>query len=336
MAFRQVIGHRTALELAARALARGSLPPSLLLTGPEGIGKGLVAQGIAQAMNCLNPRIGSESDTIAIDGCGSCSVCSRIDRGAFPDFIVVKPTETGSKIIESETGVIKIDQLRSVVVIDQAEKMDAHAQSAFLKNLEEPPTSTQFILVTSRPDMLLGTVRSRCPRLRFGFLAVDEIVEILLATEGREEKLCRAAAATSGGSVGRALKIATGEFSTSRDAALKFLDVISSARDVRAKVSGAKAFVPATGKRRTPAADRQELRLRLESVSALLRDIEAVTAGTSIPLVNADVSGKVRKIAKEFSGVRSRLAFSIVHQAIDAVDRNGSPKVVADWVASRL
>ena len=327
MAFRQIIGHRTALELAARALARGSLPPSLLLTGPQGIGKGLVAQGIAQAMNCLNPRIGSESDTLAIDGCGSCSVCSRIDRGAFPDFIVVKPTETGSKTIESETGVIKIDQLRSVF---------DHAQSAFLKNLEEPPTSTQFILVTSRPDMLLGTVRSRCPRLRFGFLAVDEIVEVLLATEGREEKLCRAAAATSGGSVGRALKIATGEFSTARDAALEFLDAISSARDVRAKVSGAKAFVPAKGKRRTPAADRQELRLRLESVSALLRDIEAVTAGTSIPLVNADVSGKVRKIAREFSGVRSRLAFSIVHQAIDAVDRNGSPKVVADWVASRL
>ena len=351
MAFRQIIGHRTALELAARALVRGSLPPSLLLTGPEGIGKGLVAQSIAQTMNCLNPRMGSGSDTIAIDGCGSCSVCSRIDRSVFLDFIVVKPTETGSKTIESETGVIKIDQLRSVfdqaayrpfeakrrvVVIDQAEKMEARAQSAFLKNLEEPPTSTQFILVTSRPDMLLGTVRSRCPRLRFGFLAVDEIVEILLGTEGREEKLYRAAAATSGGSVGRALKIATGEFSTSRDAALKFLDVISSARDVRAKLSSAKAFVPATGKRRTPAADRQELRLRLESVSALLRDIEAVTAGTSIPLVNADVSGKIRKIAKEFSGIRSRLAFSIVHQAIDAVDRNGSPKVVADWVASRL
>ena len=157
MAFRQIIGHRTALELAARALVRGSLPPSLLFAGPEGVGKGLVAQGIAQAMNCLNPRMGSGSDTIAIDGCGICSVCSRIDRGVFPDFIVVKPTETGSKNIESKTGSIKIDQLRPVfdqaayrpfearrrvVVIDQAEMMAAPAQSAFLKNLEEPPTST--------------------------------------------------------------------------------------------------------------------------------------------------------------------------------------------------
>ncbi len=351
MAFRQIIGHRALLDLTVRALARGSLPPSLLFAGPEGVGKRLVAQSIAQAMNCLSPLMGSGLDAFAVDGCGTCSVCNRIDRGVFPDFVVVKPTETGSKTIESETGSIKIDQLRSVfdqagyrpfeakrrvVVIDHAERMRDQEQSAFLKNLEEPPTSTQFILVTSRPGMLRATVRSRCPQLRFGFLTADEIVDVLRRNEGLEKKASRAAAATSGGSVGRALKIATGEFSTSRDAALEFLDAISSARNVQVKVSGAKAFVTAKGKRRTPAADRQELRSRLESMSALLRDIEAITTDSSIPLVNADVSEKIRKIAEKFGGGRSRQGFSIVHQAIEAVDRNGSPKVVADWVASRL
>lgn len=348
MTFRQIIGHQTALELATRALVRGSLPPSLLFTGPEGVGKGLVAQGIAQAMNCLNPRMGSGSDTIAIDGCGICSVCSRIDRGAFPDFIVVKPTETGSKNIENETGSIKIDQLRPVfdqaayrpfearrrvVVIDQAEMMAVPAQSAFLKNLEEPPTSTQFILVTSRPDMLLGTVRSRCPRLRFGFLAVDEIVEVLLSTEGPEKKLCRAAAATSGGSVGRALKIATGEFSTSRDDALELLDGISSTRNVKENIKKVQSWLK---KNKTPSARRVDLRLRLESMSALLRDIEAVEAGASIPLANADVSGKIRTIAGRFGGGRGRRDFSVIHQAIDAVNSNVNPNIIIDWVVSRL
>ncbi|MFL2434052.1 MAG: ATP-binding protein [Vicinamibacterales bacterium] len=351
MAFRQIIGHRTLLDLTARALVRDSLPPSLLFVGPEGVGKRLVAQSIAQAMNCLSPRIGSGSDTVAIDGCGTCSVCNRIDRGGFPDFIVVKPTETGSRNIESETGSIKIDQLRPVldqagyrpfearrrvVVIDQAERMAAPAQSAFLKNLEEPPTSTQFILVTSRPDMLLVTVRSRCPQLRFGFLTVDEIVDVLRRNKGLEERVSRAAAATSGGSIGQAIKIATGEFSTSRDAALEFLDAVSSARDVRGKVTCAKAFVTVKGKRRTPAADRQELRSRLESMSALLRDIEAITTDSGIPLANADISQKIRKLAVKFGGGRSRRGFSIVHQAIASVDQNGSSKVVADWVASRL
>ena len=71
-------------------------------------------------------------------------------------------------------------------------------------------------------------------------------------------------------------------------------------------------------------------------MSALLRDIEAVTTGSSIPLANADVAEKIRKIAGRFGGGRSRRGFSIVHQAISAVDQNGSSKVVADWVASRL
>jgi len=352
MAFRQIVGHRALLDVTARALFRDSLPPSLLFAGPEGVGKRLVAQSIAQAMNCLSPHIGSGLDTLAIDGCGTCSVCNRIDRGAFPDFIVVKPTEKiGSKAIESETGTIKIDQLRSVydqaayrpfeakrrvIVIDQAETMRDQEQSAFLKNLEEPPASTQFILVTSRPDMLRATIRSRCPQLRFGVLTVDEIVDVLRRNEGLSEKVSRAAAATSGGSIGRAIKVATGEFSTSRDAALEFLDAISLARDVRGKVTCAKALATVKGKRRTPAADRQELRSRLESMSALLRDIEAVTTGASIPLANADVSEKIRKIAGEFGGGRSRRGFSIIHQAIAAVDQNGSSKVVADWVASRL
>ena len=68
MAFREIIGHRALLDLTARALVRDSLPPSLLFVGPEGVGKRLVAQSIAQAMNCLSPRIGSDSDTVAIDG----------------------------------------------------------------------------------------------------------------------------------------------------------------------------------------------------------------------------------------------------------------------------
>ena len=49
------------------------------------------------------------------------------------------------------------------------------AQSALLKTLEEPPSASIFLLVSSLPDALLPTVRSRCPRLRFGPLAPGEV-----------------------------------------------------------------------------------------------------------------------------------------------------------------
>ena len=62
------------------------------------------------------------------------------------------------------------------MIVDEADMMAAPAQSALLKTLEEPPSSSVFVLVTSRPDMLLPTVQSRCPRLRFqasGHEAID-------------------------------------------------------------------------------------------------------------------------------------------------------------------
>jgi len=48
-------------------------------------------------------------------------------------------------------------------------------QNALLKTVEEPPSASTFILVSSMPDSLLPTVRSRCPRLRFGTLSPDEV-----------------------------------------------------------------------------------------------------------------------------------------------------------------
>ena len=62
-----------------------------------------------------------------------------------------------------------------MVIVDEADLMMASSQNALLKTLEEPPPSSMFILVTSRPDMLLPTVQSRCPRLRFASAERDAI-----------------------------------------------------------------------------------------------------------------------------------------------------------------
>ena len=55
-------------------------------------------------------------------------------------------------------------------ILDDADAPATVVQNALLKTLEEPTPSSQFILVTARPDGLLPTVRSRCPMLRFGRL----------------------------------------------------------------------------------------------------------------------------------------------------------------------
>ena len=89
MPFRDVIGHRRLVDLLLRAVARESLPPSLIFAGPDGIGKRLVAVATAQALNCisLSRRAVPGPDPSFADACGACSACTRIARGVHPDEI---------------------------------------------------------------------------------------------------------------------------------------------------------------------------------------------------------------------------------------------------------
>ena len=51
-----------------------------------------------------------------------------------------------------------------VILVSQVEAMNAAAQNALLKTLEEPPAETLFVLTTTRYQGLLETIRSRVQR----------------------------------------------------------------------------------------------------------------------------------------------------------------------------
>ena len=159
-------------------------------------------------------------------------------------------------------------------------------------------------------------------------------VAVLTQRHDVEERAARPAAVTSGGSAGRALIAASGELATSRGAALELLDEVSTTRDARGRLEGAKSFTP-PGKLPL-AAIRKELRLRLMALTSLLRDIEVIAARARVPLANADLDQPLKRLAGAFADGRSRRAFSTIDEAINAIDRNASPKVVVDWVACQL
>ena len=89
MPFRDITGHTHLLDLIARAATRGTLPPSLIFAGPEGVGKRMAAVALAQIMNC-RPRLRCGSDTAAIDaGCvRGVPSCKRIARGVHADVLL--------------------------------------------------------------------------------------------------------------------------------------------------------------------------------------------------------------------------------------------------------
>ena len=165
MPFRSITGHRQLLELIARASIRGTLPPSLIFAGPEGVGKRMAAVALAQLVNCLAPV---EMPGAAKDSCGECGACKRIARGVHADVLLIEPGENGSIKVDQVRDAIErtayrpFEGRRRVVIIDGADALNAQAQNSLLKTLEEPAAASSFVLVTSRPDVLLPTVRSRC------------------------------------------------------------------------------------------------------------------------------------------------------------------------------
>ena len=337
MAFRDVVGHDSLLRLVGQAVARDTLPPSLLFAGPDGVGKRLAAVALAQAQNCTAVR---STDTLEADACGTCPICRRIERGSFPDALLIEPGENGSITIDPVRRAIgqstyrPFEGRKRVVIVDDADRLVVQAQNALLKTLEEPTDSSQFVLVTSRPDLLLPTVTSRCQRLNFGQLTVDEVVEVL---ERRDEKGlsdARAAAAAAGGSAGRALELASGELAASRAAAVTLLTMVSTARDARGRLEGAKGLV---GKGRAGAASRHELKRRLSALTSLLRDVELLAAGSDVKeLANVDIGDGLEGLVRAYGGGRALKAFAAVDRARGAVESNVSPKVVADWLALQL
>jgi DNA polymerase-3 subunit delta' len=152
------------LDRIVSAVERDRLPQALLLVGPPGLGRELVAVETAVLVTCEEAA-----------ACWSSSSCAdRVRRGLHPDVAGVMP--------QPPSQVIRIDQVRQVVestggrpfegqcrvwIFDgvEAGRFGPEAANAFLKTLEEPPEHVRFVLLASNPPAVLPTILSRCQQL---------------------------------------------------------------------------------------------------------------------------------------------------------------------------
>ena len=122
--------------------------------------------------------------------CGKCESCRAFGANTHPDFHVITKEliryhdKTGkSKGIDLSIHVLRPELIEpasrkpamgrgKVFVVEQADLMNAQAQNALLKTLEEPYGRTLIILLTDQPGALLATIRSRCQMVRFASLDV--------------------------------------------------------------------------------------------------------------------------------------------------------------------
>lgn len=209
MALKDIIGQENAIKILQGCIAKNRIPHALFFAGDEGIGKRLTAINFAKTLNCRKEARKSGSDEVmelqliaplhsdsftsslpdfltSLDSCDQCPSCTKINKGNHPDVFIIGPEGDGGQIkvsvireLEEALSYKPFEGTYKIAVIDNADKMNQEASNAFLSTLEAPPSQSILILISSRPDMLLGTIRSRCQRISFTPLPIDDMTDLL-------------------------------------------------------------------------------------------------------------------------------------------------------------
>ena len=196
---------RTALAELQQIIDTKKVPNALLFTGNPGAGRKQAAFMFAKAVNCT-------SDTRV--PCNLCRSCKKIDARMHPDMVHVhlpdkKKAITISQIREMEASILaRPNEARfRMVLISDADHMNAQAQNALLKALEEPARGTFFILLARDTAKLLPTIRSRVRHLHFRPLTGTALADHLRRSFAADPQPARIAAATAGADLHLALTL---------------------------------------------------------------------------------------------------------------------------------
>ena len=333
----QLAGNTRAKDLIRRMLDAGRVPGALLFTGEDGVGKKLFALEIAKALNCRTPK--------GLEGCDQCPICTRISHFNYPQS---DEPDDWKRIIWSDHGdvgmvvapkrVLQVDQMRQIeaeanfrpfegrarmFLVDDADKLNDASSNALLKILEEPPSTSHIVLITSRPAMLLPTIRSRCQTVRFSPLTVAEIEEYLLANKVVPKSEARLVARCASGSIGRALNGDLESYKEHREIMMRVLKSLALTGDTSTLLRAAEAMNEARYK--------DDYEFRLELLETLIRDSLVLSLGVSDEqVVNEDLLPELRRIAERVDGKKANRWISAIEEVREQLEVNINRRPATD------
>ena len=318
MSFAEIIGHARQLRPLRAALANRRLHHAYLFVGPEGIGKNTIAMALAQAIHC---------STASNDACGQCAECARIKDSNHPDVRTIQTLEGKKEIgiqqvreIERELRYRSFGGERKIAIVDPAGTMNAAAQNALLKTLEEPPENSLIILITTNAGELLPTLRSRCLRFSFAPLSRSQVADYLQTKQKIDSEKADLLAAMSMGSIGRALSLDDEELMERRRAWAAVLSALNHG-DYQAAMAAAEPL----------AADREGTLEFLQWAEGWYRDllVHRVTGATD-GLVNVDMLPQIEQQSSRSGGARALAALEQIGAATTAIQRNLNRRMVVE------
>lgn len=169
--FEDIIGNEEVKKYLLKSIEQNKFSQSYLFVGTEGIGKLLIAKAFAKKLLCIEQNQKNNCD------CKSCKCFEGLNHTDFT-------------VLNEEGDTIKIDQIREITnkiieqpiisnkkvyILNDCDKMTTEAQNCLLKTLEEPPPFAIIILITSNPNVLLNTIKSRCMAIKFADIPNDKL-----------------------------------------------------------------------------------------------------------------------------------------------------------------
>mgnify|MGYP006287262893 CR=1 FL=1 len=321
-----LIGHQWAVNLLHKHLADNNLRHAYLITGPDGIGRRLLALRLTQALFCESPP----SEGVP---CYHCRTCQQIEREEHPDLYTIQ--------VEEGTQVIKIDQIRDlqhalslspyeqqfqIGILQEFEKANPSAQNALLKTLEEPPPRVVLILTAESGEQLLETITSRCEGIDLRPVPRKTIQRELQQRRELSTERARTLAHIAQGRPGYALRL---------------LDNPELFEQRQAWLDEHQELLPATIVQRFAYAERfkndaQTFQKILHTWITLWRDIMLTSAGSTSALTNIDRQKDIERIAARIDTHTSQQMVSNLEHAAFLLQRYANTQLTIENLLLQL
>lgn len=181
--FHEVIGNEETKKALAGWMERGEKrSKSLMLNGQSGDGKTTVARILAMGLNC------EKGDTV--NPCCECPSCKAALAGEAMHITECNMSATSRKedaqeIVNSMWN-SSFTGRNNVWLYDEAQGLSTAAQNLILKMLENPPPHTYVILMTTNPEKILKTVKTRCEQYEFTNPSLNDIKSLLASVVKQE------------------------------------------------------------------------------------------------------------------------------------------------------
>jgi DNA polymerase-3 subunit delta' len=362
MSLKEIFCQDKAISILQRAFAAGKSPHAYIFAGPEGVGRFKTAREWARMLLCENPVV----ENGFTDSCGSCESCREFEVGSHADFHhiykeLVEFTKDGKgrkTPVEFPIDVVRefvIDKVsnrptlsqRKVFILSEGEKLNTESQNALLKVLEEPPGYCTIILLCTRMEKLLPTIKSRCQIVRFGPIAEERIIERLKET-GINRKQAQYWARLAEGSLGQACQWVELELADANLYETK-KELISSLSSYRyAETQELSGWLLSVSKRIAAAwfdldkttsktdINRRAQKTLVQIVISALHDAMILNLAGPEGIVNFDQAEQIRTLSQRFDPERSAGKIADCYKSLRWIESNVNEKLIFEQLLLNL